>query len=100
MLELALSERRAAAGEVVHGRVRTEGQHASVAVELVRVEQSPTGFSTYRVAIADVAEDGSFAFTVPRDAPPDIAGRDCSLHYSLRAVAAHEETRLAFAVAP
>jgi hypothetical protein len=100
MLELALPELRAAAGEVVHGRVRTEREHGSVVVELVRVEQSPTGYSTYRIATADVDEDGSFTLTVPRNALPDVTGRECALHHSLRAVAGHEEVRTVFAVAP
>ena len=100
MLELALSEARAAAGELVHGRVRTLHETASIAVELVRVEQSPSGSATYLVASAAVADDGSFALAVPPDALPDVVGRECALHYTVRVVAGHEEARQAFAVAP
>jgi hypothetical protein len=100
MLELALSEVRAAAGDVVHGRVYTQDELTPLAVDLVRTERSPTGFASYRVASAQLAGDGSFTLIVPDDAPPDVVGRDCSLHYSLRALSKDEEVRQPFSVAP
>ena len=97
MLELALDEARAAAGAVVHGRVHAEGA-APVVIELVRIERSPSGYATYHVARAVSDPDGSFALPVPDRTPPDVEGRDCSLHYALRALADGEEAREAFSV--
>jgi hypothetical protein len=98
MLELALSEVRAAPGTIVHGRVEGCDQTAEVRVELVRLEHSPIGVGRYRVASAAVADDGTFELAVPDGAPPDVAGRNCSLHHVLRAIGAGEEVRSPFAV--
>jgi hypothetical protein len=98
MLELALNEARAAPGEIVHGRVHARDGTTHVTVELVRLEQSPIGLATYRVASAEIAHDGTFAVAVPEGAPPDVAGRDCSLRYALRAISAGEEVRSPFSV--
>jgi hypothetical protein len=92
MLELALDEARAAAGAVVHGRVLADSP-APVVLELVRIEHSPSGVATYHVARALSEPDGGFALPVPDDAPPDVEGRACSLHYALRALADGEEVR-------
>jgi hypothetical protein len=100
MLELALSEARATAGTVVHGRVHAPDVTVPVVVELMRLERSPSGSATYRVASAEPADDGTFALVVPEHTPPDVEGRDCSLHYSLRAFAGPDEVREAFSVAP
>jgi hypothetical protein len=99
MLALALSEARAAAGEIVHGRVECPDQSTRVAVELVRVEHSPVGAASYHVATAEPADDGGFALAVPDAAPPDVQGGECSLHYAVRAVAGRDEVRQAMAVA-
>jgi hypothetical protein len=99
MLELALSEARAAAGTVVHGCVHAPGVTVPVVVELMRLERSPSGSTTYRVARAETADDGTFELIVPEQAPPDVEGRDCSLHYTLRAFAGPDEVREAFSVA-
>ena len=98
MLELVLSEARATAGSVVHGRVRTSDEPTPVAVDLVRIERSPAGFATYRVVRAELADDGTFTLVVPDEAPPDVSGRECSLLYAVRAVAGAEEARAAFSV--
>jgi hypothetical protein len=66
----------------------------------VRVERSPTGLATYRVARAQIADDGTFTLAVPDDLSPDVVGRDCALHYALRAIAGREEVRQTFSVAP
>ena len=68
MLTLALSEARAAAGEIVQGRVERPDDSTRVAVELVRVEHSPVGAASYHVASAELDGDGSFALAVPDDA--------------------------------
>ena len=91
MLELALSEERAAAGAVVHGRARAATAAGVVGVELVRVEQSPSGSTTYRVASGVASEDGAFELAVPDDAPPGFVGRECALRYAVRATAMGEE---------
>jgi hypothetical protein len=87
MLELALSEARAAAGAVVHGKLLTTAENASGTVELMRVERSPLGVASYHVATAALADDGSFELAIPDGAPPDVQGRECSLRYALRASA-------------
>jgi hypothetical protein len=100
MLELALSEARATAGTVVRGYVHAPDATVPVVVELMRIERSPSGSATYRVTSAEPAEDGSFELIVPEHAPPEVVGRDCSLHYALRAFAGADEVRQAFSVAP
>jgi hypothetical protein len=100
MLALALSEARAVAGEIVHGRVSRPDASTRVAVELMRVEHSPAGAASYRVADAVLETDGSFALAVPDLAPPDVAGGECSLYHVIRAVAGRAEAREAFVVAP
>jgi hypothetical protein len=99
MLELALSEARATAGTVVHGCVHAPDVTVPVVIELMRLERSPSGSATYRVATAEPADDGTFELVVPEHAPPDVEGRDCSLHYALRAVAGPDEVRETFSVA-
>jgi hypothetical protein len=100
MLALALSEARAAAGEIVHGRVERPDESTHVAVELMRVEHSPAGAASYHVASAELENDGSFALAVPDLAPADVAGGECSLHYVIRAIAGRDEARRAFQIAP
>jgi hypothetical protein len=98
MLELVLSEARAAPGTVVHGRLVATGERGRGAVELVRVEQSPLGVASYQVATAALAADGTFELLIPDGVPPDVRGRDCSLRYALRASAGGEELLEAFTV--
>jgi hypothetical protein len=98
MLELVLSEARAAAGSVVHGQLHAGDENARGAVELVRVERSPLGVASYQVAIAALADDGTFELLIPDGAPPDVRGRECSLRYALRASAGGEELLEAFSV--
>ena len=100
MLELALSQARATAGTVVQGCVRAPDVTVPVVIELMRLERCPSGSATYRVASAEPADDGTFELLVPDHAPPDVDGRDCSLHYTLRAFAGPDEVREAFSVAP
>lgn len=93
MLELALNEDRAAAGAVVHGRVRAPDEVVrSTSIELLRLERSPVGVATHRVATADVAADGSFELAVPDGAPPGVEGRNCSLRYAVRAHDGEDES--------
>ena len=99
MLTLALFEARAAAGEIVHGRIERPDDSTRVAVELVRVEHSPVGAFSYRVAGAEPDSDGSFALAVPDDAPPDVVGSECSLQYAIRAVARRDEVRQPVSIA-
>src|SRR4051812_4267619 len=98
MLQLALSEVRAAPGTTVHGRVHGCDETAGVRIELVRLEHSPIGVGSYRVAIAAPAADGTFELCVPEGAPPDVAGRDCALHHVLRVLGEGEEVRSPFSV--
>jgi hypothetical protein len=98
MLELVLSEARAAAGTVVHGELHATGEKGRGAVELVRIERSPLGVASYQVAIAALADDGTFELPIPDGAPPDVEGRECSLRYALRASAGGEELVEAFSV--
>jgi hypothetical protein len=98
MLELALSEARAAAGAVIHGRARPVHGSARVTVELVRIEASPSGSASYLLERGVVAEDGAFTLAIPDGAPPDVQGRDCSLQYALRVAAGDDELLQAFSV--
>jgi hypothetical protein len=98
VLELALSEARAAAGAVVHGRALAADAAVAPAVELVRVEQSPSGTAIYRVAGAETSDDGTFELSIPDGAPPGFQGRECSLRYALRATAGGDELVEAFSV--
>jgi hypothetical protein len=88
---LALVEERAAAGATVHGRVDGSGESPVVAVELVRLEQSPAGSATFCVASAELAADGAFALVVPADAPPEVTGPSCALRYVIRVCTGAEE---------
>jgi hypothetical protein len=98
MLELVLSEARAAAGTVVHGHLQVAAASAPAALELVRVEGSPLGSTSYHVVSAALADDGTFELVIPDGAPPDVQGRDCSLRYALRATAGGQELVAPFTV--
>jgi hypothetical protein len=82
-VELVLERDRMAPGDAICGRV-TPGPHVW-AVDLVRVESSPASMLEFTVASTQPASDGTFAVTVPADAPPSIAGKRCSLVWRVRA---------------
>jgi hypothetical protein len=92
MATLVLTDPATTAGSIVHGHFEGEcDEVAHAAVELVRIEQSPSGSRTFRVATAGLADDGSFALSVPDDAPPAVLGQSCALRYAVRARVAREE---------
>ncbi|MEO9176819.1 MAG: hypothetical protein ABI317_15005 [Gaiellales bacterium] len=93
MLAVAVVEERAAAGATVHGRLEAPPGSAPVAIELVRIEQSPAGSATFSVASAELDANGSFSLVVPEDAPPAVTGPACALHYVLRAHDGGDELR-------
>ena len=54
-------------------------------LDLVRVEASPAATLEFTAASVVPRTDGSFALPVPEDAPPTVAGRECSLTWRVRA---------------
>jgi hypothetical protein len=82
-VELDLECVRCAPGDAVRGRVAPVPK--VLAVDLVRVESSPTSTLEFTVASAPPASDGAFAVTVPEDAPPSVAGQRCALVWRIRA---------------
>jgi hypothetical protein len=99
MATLVLIDSATTAGAVVHGRLEGDCDPiADAAVELVRIEQSPSGSRTFRVATAGLADDGSFALGVPDDAPPAVIGQSCALGYAVRTRVAREELLAPLAV--
>jgi hypothetical protein len=99
MPTLALLDPATTAGAVVHGQLEGDCEAvAGAAVELVRIEQSPAGTRTFRVATARLAEDGSFALGVPDNTPPAVAGRSCALRYAVRIRVARDELLAPLAV--
>jgi hypothetical protein len=81
--ELLLERQQAAPGDAICGHV-TPGPQVW-AVDLVRVESSPTSTLEFTVASAQPAADGAFAVTVPADAPPSVTGKACKLVWRVRA---------------
>jgi hypothetical protein len=81
--QLELERERFAPGDPIRGRIVSAG--SVVAVDLVRVEASPTATLEFTAASAAPRSDGTFALTVPPDAPPSVQGRQCSLVWRLRA---------------
>ena len=55
------------------------------AIDLVRVESSPTSTLEFTVASAEAGSDGAFVLPVPADAPPSVSGRACALVWRVRA---------------
>lgn len=99
MATLVLSDHATTAGAVVCGQLEGDCDAvAGAAVELVRIEQSPSGNRTFRVATARLADDGSFALAVPDDAPPVVIGRSCALRYAVRARVEREDLLAPLAV--
>ena len=82
-VELTLEAERYSPGDAVCGRVTP--RLAVVAVDLVRVESSPTSTLEFTVASAPPAADGAFVITVPADAPPSVSGKRCGLVWRIRA---------------
>jgi hypothetical protein len=82
-VELVLERERCSPGEAVRGRVTP--RVAVVAVDLVRVESSPTSTLEFTVASAPPESDGAFVITVPGDAPPSVNGKRCGLVWRIRA---------------
>ncbi|HEY3613640.1 MAG TPA: hypothetical protein VGK92_08045 [Gaiellales bacterium] len=80
---LVLERARFQPADVIRGRVTS--RRAVWAVDLVRVEASPTATLEFTAASATPLADGAFALTVPEDAPPSVAGRRCSLVWRVRA---------------
>jgi hypothetical protein len=87
-VELALERERCSPGDVIRGRVTP--RIAVVAVDLVRVESSPTSTLEFTVASARPASDGAFVITVPGDAPPSVNGKRCGLVWRIRARTAED----------
>ncbi|MDX6538713.1 MAG: hypothetical protein QOI71_323 [Gaiellales bacterium] len=82
-LQLMLERERFAPGDSIRGRV-ARAELVS-AIDLVRVEASPTSTLEFTAASVAPRSDGAFALTVPADAPPSVQGRQCSLVWRVRA---------------
>jgi hypothetical protein len=80
---LVLEGARFEPGDSIRGRVTSS--QAVWAVDLVRVEASPTSTLEFTAVSAAPRADGGFALTVPEDAPPSVQGRRCSLVWRVRA---------------
>jgi hypothetical protein len=80
--QLVIAGERFEPGDQIRGRVGS-ARHVH-AVDLVRVEASPTSTLEFTAASVEVLADGSFALNVPADAPPSVQGRYCSLVWRLR----------------
>ena len=79
---LVIAGERFEPGDQIRGRVGP-GEHV-YAVDLVRVEASPTSTLEFTAASVVPLADGSFALNVPADAPPSVQGRHCALVWRLR----------------
>jgi hypothetical protein len=82
-VELVVERDLAVPGDAICGRV-TSGPRVW-AVDLVRVESSPTATLEFTAASVAPAPDGSFTLHVPADAPPSVPGRACALAWRVRA---------------
>jgi hypothetical protein len=82
-VEIVLEGGRFQPGDAVRGRV--QAPRPVWAIDLVRVEASPTATLELTAASVLPADDGRFALTVPADAPPSVQGRRCSLVWRVRA---------------
>ena len=82
-IELSLECDRYLAGEAICGSV-TPGPQIW-AVDLVRVESSPTATLEFTAASVQPRADGSFTLPVPDDTPPTVAGHGCALTWRVRA---------------
>ena len=82
-IELVIEGDRFAPGDAICGRVTP--MPLISAVDLVRVESSPTATLEFTVASVAPKSDGAFSLGVPADAPPSISGRACALVWRVRA---------------
>jgi hypothetical protein len=82
-VRLTLASERFAPGDAIRGRV---GSTPGIwAVDLVRVEASPSATLEFTAASTAPEADGAFALGVPADAPPSVTGRSCTLVWRVRA---------------
>jgi hypothetical protein len=81
--ELVIERDRLAPGDAICGSV-TPRLHVS-AVDLVRVESSPSATLEFTAASVSPRPDGTFSLPVPADAPPSVSGRACALVWRVRA---------------
>jgi hypothetical protein len=89
-VELVIERDRLAPGDAIRGRV-TPRLHVS-AVDLVRVESSPTATLEFTAASVSPRSDGIFSLPVPADAPPSVSGRACALVWRVRARSGDQPT--------
>ena len=82
-VELVIDGDHFAPGDAISGHVTP--MPLVLAIDLVRVESSPTATLEFTVASVAPKSDGAFALGVPGDAPPSIAGRACALVWKVRA---------------
>jgi hypothetical protein len=80
---IALEGARFEPGDAIRGRVTSP--KAVWAVDLVRLEASPTATLEFTAASVMPLADGGFALSVPVDAPPSVRGRRCALEWRVRA---------------
>jgi hypothetical protein len=91
IVTLAIECARAAPGDTISGIVAP--RLAVHAVDLVRVESSPSSTLEFTVASVPPRSDGTFALPVPEDAPPSVAGKACALVWRVRARAGEQPGR-------
>ena len=86
-VELVVEGDRFTPGDAICGRVTPVP--LVQAIDLVRVESSPTATLEFTVATVTPKSDGAFSLGVPDDAPPSISGRACALVWRVRARTGH-----------
>jgi hypothetical protein len=89
-VELVIDRDRLAPGDAISGTV-TPRLHVA-AVDLVRVESSPTATLEFTAASVSPRSDGSFTLPIPADTPPSVAGRACALVWRVRARSGDQPT--------
>jgi hypothetical protein len=82
-VQLVLEDDRFTPGDAICGRVTPVP--LVQAVDLVRVESSPTSTLEFTVASVAPKSDGAFSLGVPADVPPSISGRACAIVWRVRA---------------
>jgi hypothetical protein len=82
-VELALEGDHFIPGDAICGSVTPMPRVC--AIDLVRVESSPTATLEFTVASVVPQSDGAFSLPVPANAPPTVAGRACALVWRVRA---------------
>ena len=81
--ELALADRRAAAGAPI--RAELHGLRAPADVALMRIETCPSGRLALPIASCRVEPGEDVELAAPTDTPPSVAGRECALRFAVRA---------------